>query len=435
MRTTFVSLFIAALGLARAQELTDAQITTIKNGLDSAQPPLQSWEIGTYAEALLELDTPSWSTLTPGVPFATYTTAAPPGSLDAVLAIARSVVQQWTDANNVTAANAHTISAPLLTNAAAGDPPSTGFAVVLANLTGQGARDGLLYGAAADSQVRWLLTNDSRTGPDGALSHRPDQLQLWDDFVYMVPPFLAHYGVATRNASMLREAYNQIRQYRALLRDAETGLWRHMALGYSCDEGYWATGMGWVTGGIVRVLALIASSHYSAELAAEQADLVQWAHELQSALADHLSDEHLFHNYVDDASTFLDAASSALFAAFAYRLDVLLRARTLPLPGSLVTPPAVLAAAERVRKELFTAPSATTGSGLAHFTDDMTLQPVTNGHSYPYELLLPPNATNVAANGGIAMSYEAQGFVLNLQAAYRDWRAVGNFAKSGRGMW
>jgi hypothetical protein len=28
--------------------------------------------------------------------------------------------------------------------------------------------------------------------------------------VYMVPPFLAYYGVTTSNASMLQEAYTQV---------------------------------------------------------------------------------------------------------------------------------------------------------------------------------------------------------------------------------
>ncbi|EKM58181.1 uncharacterized protein PHACADRAFT_159260 [Phanerochaete carnosa HHB-10118-sp] len=352
MRATLVSLFIASfiLPLGLSQILSDSQINTIISGLDSAQPPLQSWEIGTFAEALLELDTPRWSTLTPGVELSSFS-SPPPDSLDEVLAIAKR----------------H--RAPLLTNAAAGDPSSTGFAVVLANLTGQGQADGLFYADAADSQIRWLFNN----------------LQLWSDFVYMVPPFLAYYGVATGNYSIAYEAYNQIKQYRDYLRDSETGLWRHMVLGYSCDEGYWATGNAWAAGGIVRVLAIFAPSQYN---------LAQWAYAIQSALGDHLvTTPALLHNYADDASTFLDAASSALFAAFAYRLDVLLHSNVLP---------------------------------LAHFTDDMTLMPVVNGHNFPVELLLPPNATNIAAGGGIATSYEAQGFVINLHAAYRDWAAASN---------
>jgi len=61
--------------------------------------------------------------------------------------------------------------------------------------------------------------------------------------VYMVPPFLAYYGVTTRNRTMLAESYNQIRLYRNYLRDSKQGMWKHIVLGPSGnDEGFWSTG-------------------------------------------------------------------------------------------------------------------------------------------------------------------------------------------------
>lgn len=68
------------------------------------------------------------------------------------------------------------------------------------------------------------------------------------DFVYMVPPFLATYGVMTRNRTLLEESYNQIRLYRSYLRDSQTGMWRHVALGEDLldtpnDPGFWCTGV------------------------------------------------------------------------------------------------------------------------------------------------------------------------------------------------
>jgi hypothetical protein len=67
------------------------------------------------------------------------------------------------------------------------------------------------------------------------------------DFLYMVPPFLAYYGVITRNRTMVGEAYKQVKLYRQYLRDPSQGLWRHIVLGTSLDEppndpGFWATG-------------------------------------------------------------------------------------------------------------------------------------------------------------------------------------------------
>lgn len=274
---------------SQSPNLTSSQTDAIKAALTASD--LQSWEIGTYTEALLELDTPSWSPQTPGVQFSSFFTSSPPQTLDEVLSYAKSVTQNWTSQNNVTGTTTG-LAAPLLPNSAAGDPPSTGFAVILANLTGRSQQDDLSYAEAATSQLEYLLTAVPKT-TDGAISHRPEQLQLWSDFVYMVPPFLAYYGVATGNDSVTRMAYDQIRLYRQYLQNngsasgkgpSTSGLWRHMAFGSGADTGFWSTGNAWAAAGIVRVLGIYASSPQNASLQTEQADLVQWAHEIQSAL-------------------------------------------------------------------------------------------------------------------------------------------------------
>ena len=60
----------------------------------------------------------------------------------------------------------------------AADPASNGMVVLLANWTGQTNNDGLNYAGAAQDQLNYLYENVSKT-PDGAISHRVDQLQLW----------------------------------------------------------------------------------------------------------------------------------------------------------------------------------------------------------------------------------------------------------------
>ena len=63
------------------------------------------------------------------------------------------------------------------------------------------------------------------------------------DFIYMVPPFLAYYGVVTRNRTLLAESYNQIQLYRNYLFDPTASLWKHVLLGVSQnDDGFWSTG-------------------------------------------------------------------------------------------------------------------------------------------------------------------------------------------------
>lgn len=68
------------------------------------------------------------------------------------------------------------------------------------------------------------------------------------DFVYMVPPFLAYYGLLTNNQSLITDAYTQIKLYRNYLRDTSAGnLWAHIVLGNNSngvanDPGHWSTG-------------------------------------------------------------------------------------------------------------------------------------------------------------------------------------------------
>lgn len=235
-------LFVAGLllllrlyGQAGAQNLTSAQISIISERL--AQGAVHSWEYGTRAEALLELNAPTYSVVS-------FNAVPPPHNISSNVTSALGEV--FKIAHNVVVARSlsnFTGPQPLIADESAGDPASIGVAVLLANWTGQGALDGLDYAGAARDQLDYLFQNVSKTS-DGALSHRVDQLQLWSDFVYMVPPFLAYYGVLTQNHTILNEAYTQISLYRKYLRDAAAGnLWKHIQLGRTGnDDGHWSTG-------------------------------------------------------------------------------------------------------------------------------------------------------------------------------------------------
>jgi hypothetical protein len=58
----------------------------------------------------------------------------------------------------------------------------------------------------------------------------------------MVPPFLAYNGVASRNTSLIKEAYTQCALYRDALQDPTTQLWKHIVKGNWEDNGLWGTG-------------------------------------------------------------------------------------------------------------------------------------------------------------------------------------------------
>ena len=62
---------------------------------------------------------------------------------------------------------------------------------------------------------------------DGAISHLPLTLELWDDTVFMIGEFMIAMYRATGDEKYLNELANQFRLHREKLRDEKTGLWYH----------------------------------------------------------------------------------------------------------------------------------------------------------------------------------------------------------------
>ncbi|KZT60763.1 hypothetical protein CALCODRAFT_522895 [Calocera cornea HHB12733] len=377
------SLLLLLLPAARAQNLSDAQIALVRGNLQ--QSAKQAWELGTEAEALTELDYPTLAV------FSSWS-LPPPLSLNAsynaseVISIATKVVQ-------AKPAN----SQPLVSaDGAVGDPPSIGVAVLLANYTGaQGAN----FASAATGQLDYLLYTAPRSS-SGAISHRSEQVQLWSDFVYMTPPFIAYYGAVTQNQTLLALAYQQISLYRDALRDS-SGLWRHIAMGSGTDDGHWATGNGWASAGCLRVAMTIYYSAFGSQMQNEVSDLIGWAQEIVGAVwsyqvRDSPQSNGTLLNYVDDSSSFADSAGTALLASVSYRLA------TLPVHASYSTVPQ----AEKARQLVF-------GPALG---SDGWLSPVVDPYQYP-----DPGS----------QSPESEAFVLLLQAAYRDWGMLGTPGQTG----
>ncbi|OCH84943.1 Six-hairpin glycosidase [Obba rivulosa] len=435
---------LAVLAFARAQNLTNDQLNAVKSNL--IQGAKQSWELGTESEALTEFDTASYSVVNgSSVP---PPLGSAPSSLGEVLAIAKNVVSNLT----ISSSSPDTPQPlDLPSGGAAGDSASLGFAVLLANWTGQGATDGLNYAAAATAQLNWTLTVVPRTS-DGAISHRIEQVQLWSDSMYMVPPFLAYYGALNNNQSLLQEAHDQISLYRNYMRDTSAGgLWKHILMGNQSqvDEGHWSTGNAWAAGGMIRVLSTIQHSQFSGKMKNQVKDLISWTSEIHNAMYPHLTSDMLFTNYADDNSTFLDAASTAMLASTVYRLALLggvhthvplaeqcRRAISAPLNSTnggnsapaLQRRQAASATASGPSSHASSAASsgssrASSGSAsptsssapaptqsLLHFDGEMWLTPVPN-----------PDSWTVAGQH----SPESQAFVVEMYAAWRDWVDAG----------
>ncbi|KAG7087265.1 hypothetical protein E1B28_013244 [Marasmius oreades] len=377
---------------APVTDKTEILISKVKARL--AEMDLLSWEIGTYTQALLELDAPEYSTLTAkSLPLPRHISP----SIQPVLQIVKNVIAQ----NRNTSIEG---PQPIMPDGSAGDPASIGPAVLLAEWTKQ-SDDSVPYLQVAEDEINYLFSDAVPKTTDGAISHRVAQLQLWNDNMYMLPPFFAQYGVQTQNVTMIEAAYKQISTYRSYCLDLlDGGLWKHVVLGGSetpIDLKHWATGLGWVTAGLLRVWSTVAKSEFADQFAQQQNDLMEWVKDIHEAVWPFLPAEtHVFTNYVDIPAgttndSFPDAASGTLLAATAYRLSVLTDEHKY------------VAQAEKIRKTLFT--PLKNGTYL-HFSEDGWLQPVVDPHWY--------------SRAG-EKSAEGQAFVLMMHAAHRDWVNAG----------
>lgn len=251
------------------------------------------------------------------------------------------------------------------------DPASLGCAALLLGTSDE------RYFEAAHRQAEYLLRRSTRftiNDTNSAISHRDDPPQLWGDFVYMVPPFLALYGVATHDVSFLDEAVLQCQLYRDVLgtsiifEDDENdgngatckGLWMHIAShpvklpqDVCCtDPNVWLTSNAWAVAGITRVLATLVKWN-PPQTIQENFDynqfLLEKTHILVSILLEMLNcvmdqtrdhDSGLLKNYLDGRwykhapYPYGDAAGTALMASAVYRLAVLLP-ETFATPGYL----------------------------------------------------------------------------------------------------
>jgi len=181
------------------------------------------------------------------------------------------------------------------------------------------------YRAAADREVRYLLHQTPRW-ENGAISHRSEYPELWADFIFMVPPFLAYQAIVTEDEQLLDLAIKQCTLYAEVL---STGtVWKHIIGPVDRpqrDTRLWATGNGWVAAGLVRVLATglhAFPNRGSQNLSAGIEKLIELTSNLIEGAVTSATNgtPPMLCNYLDDSEYFGDVAGTALIAASAFRL-------------------------------------------------------------------------------------------------------------------
>ncbi|MFP9228747.1 beta-galactosidase BglB [Pectobacterium cacticida] len=118
------------------------------------------------------------------------------------------------------------------------------------------------YRAVLDHWADRVMNELPRTPEMGfqhIVSDGINEMELWDDTLFMVVLFLAHYGTVSGRKELVSEATRQFLLHARYLNDSETGLWFH---GWSFKErnnfarARWARGNAWITAGIIELIEL-----------------------------------------------------------------------------------------------------------------------------------------------------------------------------------
>jgi len=165
------------------------------------------------------------------------------------------------------------------------------------------------YKDAADRLYDYCKTKAPRNA-DGTLYHIDNAKELWSDSLFMLPPFLAAY-------KDYDECVTQIRGYRKFLWYPEKKLYAHR---WSDDKnGFvkaqcWGGGNGWAMASFAIIYELLPH-----DLTDYKNEIASYLRELTEGLITHFRSDGLFHNIVDDSSSFIETNLSQMTAFGIYK--------------------------------------------------------------------------------------------------------------------
>lgn len=161
-----------------------------------------------------------------------------------------------------------------------------------------------------DALLAWALRKAPRSGK-GVLYHLTGGTQFWVDSTYMLSPFLAAAGY-------IPEALTNFYGYIQALYDTKAHLMCHMwdeEKGKFVREAHWGTGNGWTLAAIARLLPLLRREGFTEDAK----KLGSLGHELLDGLLPFLREDGLFHDIVDEESSFVETNLSQMAAYTIYR--------------------------------------------------------------------------------------------------------------------
>jgi rhamnogalacturonyl hydrolase YesR len=229
-----------------------------------------SWEQGTAMQAFLEM-----------------------GRMDIVIPMAVEAVYRQTEDGR---------AATIGVNDAITDPCSVGEALIAA--CDETHDPALIKGR--DALIAWAVKTAPRN-KNGVLYHLLTSQQFWVDSMYMLPPFLVAAGYTDLALANFNGYWNA-------LFDPQEHLMHHM-----WDDGnqrferaaHWGSGNGWALAAMARLIPMIPQTDADA--------MKEKAVTLLKGVMAHVRHDGLFHDVVDDETSFVETNLSQMSAYTMYR--------------------------------------------------------------------------------------------------------------------
>lgn len=185
------------------------------------------------------------------------------------------------------------------------DPMAAGLGVLEAyRITGENR-----YKEAADLLYHYCKETATR-GQNGAFYHFLNSQQMWSDSIFMAPPFLAHYGDYD-------DAMVQVKGYHEILWLPEKQMYAHKwedSRKTFSRKDCWGSGNGWAASSYALLIDLMPE-----ERKADRNLLIQYAKEVIDGCLKHIRTDGLFHDVVDDISTFTETNLAQMLAFTIYK--------------------------------------------------------------------------------------------------------------------
>ncbi|MCL6098447.1 MAG: glycoside hydrolase family 88 protein [Bacteroidetes bacterium] len=167
------------------------------------------------------------------------------------------------------------------------------------------------YDTLINEMVDYVFNGQTRL-PDGTLCRpEPERWTVWADDLFMSVPLLVRAGVLYNDKKCFDEAAKQIINFNKYLFDSKTGLYKHGWFSMTNEKSkvFWGRANGWIVLAISEALKFLPKDHPSYK------KIEQIFREHLEGIVNHQDSSSMWHQILDDKSSFEETSCTAMFIA------------------------------------------------------------------------------------------------------------------------